>query len=474
MFFCTIVNGLGATPKMISPLDFGLTKTMTGIENYEILLKCHQFAIDNGLGINYHGIDTLNLEIPHNAISIPLPLYTDFDGIVINVINHTKDIFLFEYNSTIDKIDITWNDVVKRHLPKESKEYVILLKDNEPWVHKRIGYDEIHYRQDFLYVKSGKPQNDVIASYETPMTRPRFEMFRINNSQPKIFKNLVFNRLKENTYKTFLISINNQFRVKLDNITINTPESNFYGDMAISITNSGGVEISNTIINGTYSQNKIFGYGIYMNNVWNMSVINLKADAKWGIFGTKNVNEIKLEGCDINRFDIHCYGKNVILSHCIIRNLYNQFSSIYGNVIFSGCIFDNSIPFLIESSYNAYTPFNLVWDDCVFRFGKKRNYLVTLFGVPGERNKRSELSRKCLPNIKIKNCCVELANDVDSWYVIWTGGVKWIEPFDYISKITIKNLEIVNGNNKSFSLFSENLKTSNQLITSVQYKKNKH
>lgn len=456
--------------RSLSPLDFGLLSAKSGIDRFKLLQKCHQEAIERKMEVSYKGIDTLNIEIPHNASSIPLSSFTDFTGTVINVVNQSKNIYLFELNQEDMSIDITWSNIDKKEFPIRNGEYMIIINDLEPWVQNRIGYDYSHYRKDLLYVKKGKLKNKMITSYRTNKSNIQFKTFNIDNSQTKIIKNLILNRARGNTYQTYLFFINNQCRVKLDNIIIHTPENNLYGDAAIRITNCGLVDIKNTIIDGTYSQRDKYGYGIYMDNVWNISFRNLKADAKWGIFGTNNVNDVKLEDCDINRFDIHCYGRDVKAVRCKFSNLYNQFSSVFGTISFEKCEFTNFIPFLIESSYNAYTPFDVKWKDCTFNLDDKHNYIMTLFGVPEQYNERPELRRKCLPNISITNCKVRLADNMNKWYLIHTGGVKYKDTFDYISEITLKGVKVYNSKGKDFELSTEKLKYTNPVKTDIKLK----
>ena len=62
----------------INPLEYGIRESKSAIDNYNILLKCHQDAIRLNKDICYKGIDSIELEIPIGAKGIPLAQNTDF------------------------------------------------------------------------------------------------------------------------------------------------------------------------------------------------------------------------------------------------------------------------------------------------------------------------------------------------------------------------------------------------------------
>ena len=100
------------------------------------------------------------------------------------------------------------------------------------------------------------------------------------------------------------------------------------------IVNCVALRLKNVTISGTYSFERKVGYGVYLNNVNGLIVENMFARSKWGIFGTHNLQNVRLEKCDINRFDIHTYGRDVKAVDCKFSSLYNQFSSVYGTIVF--------------------------------------------------------------------------------------------------------------------------------------------
>lgn len=446
-----------------NPCNFGLYKAKNGIERYYCILKCHKDAIEKNALISYKGIKSIDIEIPKNAEPIPLSNEVDFAGVHLNVLNRQKRIALFTRIGKSIPIQVPSksidNGMFKNDSYLCSGLHMLVIEDGVPWVKKRKGYDYGATRKDVLVVKNGIAANRVCSKYDNNTSIPKVYIVEPKNSH--IYKNVVLNRHPESTEITMLFLLNNVYDITLSNIIINTPQNNkIFGDAAIQIKNSALIRVEDVIINGTYSQNG-YGYGINLDNVSFFTAVNIYARANWGVFGTYNVNRAVLMDCDINRFDIHCYGRDVRCYNCKFSDMYNQFSSVFGDVYFEKCIFQNCRPVLIESSFNAYTPFELTFKRCIFNLNSKWNYILTLIELEEAHNSRPELSRKSLPNITIKNCTVNLTDDMKEWYIVNTGKVLYKEPLDYISKIVVKRLTI-NGN-VDYRLFSTKLETTNPL-----------
>ncbi len=466
------IANVSAKSKTISPLDFGLEKARTGIDRYNALLRCHQEAAKKGLSVSYRGIGRLEIEIPEEGISIPLPNYTDFFGVEMIVKTTGKAKFLFAMSKQTKRVMVTGDEIdggdFRRNPSLKTGKYLLVVSDETLWVKNRKGYDYGATRRDVFYIKNGRSNERPISSYRTEMSKPA-AVYCAVSSDKKVVKNLKILRASDSPVKVFCIQINNQYNVELSNITITTPEDEHnFGDAAIQILNCVSVTMNDIKINGTYSQKGRYGYGVNADNVNGLIVNRMSARAKWGVFGTNNMSNVRLKDCSINRFDIHCYGRDVAFNNCNFVGLYNQFSSIYGKIIFKKCSFSDFIPVLIESSYNAYTPFELIWKDCIFYLDKKHNYLMTLFGVPEGYNERHELRRKSLPNITIKNCKVAILENMDNWVLIKTDGLYYKEPFDNITDINIKNLKTEGGKNANLKLYSEDIKTSEQVNVRIR------
>lgn len=448
----------------ISPFSFGLNECKSPVERYRVLLRTHQEALDKNIQVDYTGISELHIEIPVDAIPIPLGQNTDFNGLNLYVTNTHKNLFLFTLEQRVQPIDITKDEFVSGrylHRPEFSRGYSLLvIEDQSLWVNNRKGYDYGATRKDLILIDHGVAVNTPVASYETKVSNPKF-YFCKTTGEEKVFKNLHFFRSKDSSFKTFLLKISNGNSVTIRNVDIYTPISNMFGDGAITIHNSANLLLDNVNIKGTYSQKRLYGYGVSFNNVWNSKVFRMEAAANWGIFGNYNVNKVYLKDCAVNRFDIHCYGRDVHFDNCQFSEMYNQYSSVYGTIYHKKCTFDQSIPCLIETSFNAYTPFDLVFEQCTFKLSSEKNSVVSIMGLSDEKNSRPELAKKCFPNVVMNRCNIEFSGRVKDWHIFKTNK-KLSKPIGYCSDIRVHRLNI-RGEKPRFSTFNLDVPIENKL-----------
>ena len=298
---------------------------------------------------------------------------------------------------------------------------ILIIRDEKLWA-ERKGYDYHANRKDILLINKGKSKNKVIKPYNNENSSPKC-FYRIINDERTIIKNITIKRTSDSSYKTNVVQLSNLNNILIERLRIETPANNMYGDKTIGIYNCTNIQMKNVMINGTYSQENKYGYGIHMDNVYHSIFKSLKATGNWGVFGTNNITEVTLDNCNINRFDIHCYGKNVYCNNTIFSTLYNQFSSFYGELTFDKCHFKNFIPVLLESSYNAYTEFSLRLNDCTWDVDAKHNYLIHAGLLGDTSNKRMELSQKYLPSILIKDFKINISSDVNKVFIIHPASV---------------------------------------------------
>lgn len=452
---------------VFSPIDYGIYETESPIQRYYCLYKCHYDALVNDGIVSYKGISKLYIEVPKDFNPIPLSSETDFANVHLIIKNNCKNCYLFQMIEAVIKTNIKPKSLQKGYLNEKLPLgiHMLIIEDKKPWVNNRKGYQYGFFRKDILLIEDGIVKNNPIQSYSTPESEPEC-IIVTPSTERKFIGNLNFERANGSGYMTFLFNIENQYNLEISGIKVRTPYgTSLYGDALITISNSALVNLNNITIDGTYSMENKFGYGLNLNNIYKLSVCALVANAKWGIFGTNNLQEVELSDCNINRFDIHCYGKNVRFKNCTFVNLYNQFSSIYGSIKFYGCRFKNVVPCLIESSFNAYTPFDISFYDCIFELDKSRNYIIDLFGLPCAINSRKELSNKALPNVELRNCTLNLSEDAESLIIFNVGTNEYSDKLDYLSKIKIINSLI----NKEATLIISNIpiKTKNILKVSI-------
>ena len=350
--------------KDISPYDFGLATAKTGVERYEVLLKAHSAAVATGVNVDYSGIDSLDIEIPESFKRIPLTHCNDFKGCVLNIRNTVKKVTLFylvrkEMAVSVDKKLIDRGDF--RLIPEISKgKYLLLIEDENPWVLNRKGHDYGHQRKDILLVENGRAKNKTTMPYDNEYSSPKCTYIPVGNDDSFVVKNLTVRRDPSCTFVTFVFTVSGFDNVQFSNVSIYTPENNLTGDHAIAVTNSTNVTFTDVTIEGTYSQQRVSGYGISLNNIWNFKAKRLYGNGNWGVFGNNNVNVAKIEDSQINRFDIHCYGRDISFNKVDFFGLYNQFSSVYGTIQYDKCTFTEFVPLLNGTSYNAYVGYDIV------------------------------------------------------------------------------------------------------------------
>ena len=431
--------------RSVSPNDFGLSRAHTGIERYYVLYNTHMAAVEAGVNVDYSGIKRIDLEIPADAVSIPLTSENDFKGVVFNVTNTTKHHFLFSLRQKEKKISVSKADIDKgvftgyQDLAHGKK--LLMISDDNPWVENREGYSYGHVRKDILLLENGKALNQTVMPYNNPQSSASCTWCM---AMPISVMNVTFNRTTASSFKTYLCNIKGFDGVLLADIIIITPDGEkMNADMAIQLYNCSNVKIENVRIEGTYSQVEHSGYGLKLNNIWNLYASNLYGKANRGIFGTNNINTAHFDDCDINRFDIHCYGRDIYFNNVNFTDRYNQLASVYGTVSFEGCTFTDFCPVVNGPSYNAYVGYNLVVEDCVFNVTPKNRKLMDCGRLDGNRNEREELRDRCLPNVTIKNLTINVPNNVQDVTLMYFRTVQesqYLGDIKYMENLTIDGL----------------------------------
>ena len=464
----------------ISPLDYGLREATDGVGRYYALYTAHTEALYRGLEVSYEGIDTIDIELPPAWRSIPLGRHTDFGGVVLYVTNNVKHGSLFTMTAKAKplKLDKALVDGLDFSSVPELAQgnHLLVLKDQTPWTERR-GYGYKQYRSDIIMVRNGKGLNDPVAPWNTDSTSLQASYYDFEPDVISEVKNLTMHRTKNCTYRTSCLYLNGQHGVTISNIRVTTPRSKMIADGVFSVSNCADILFDHDTVEGTYSgygRTRNYGYAFSMNNVYGASFIGVKADGNWGVFGTNNLSDTYLANCDINRFDIHCYGRDAWLVGCTLRQRQTQFSAMYGIVRFDSCRFIDCIPVRIRSSYNAYTPFDIVMQGCTFELTPRYHSLVNVMLLDTADSPRPELNPKCWPNLHVDGMTVVVPWTVGTMNLFHpTGTMSELQrEFDYISNVDIKNLRMVRPGGSPVKiplrLSSRKFKTKNELHYTVE------
>lgn len=402
-------------------------QSLTAEGLYKALRSAHGYAVSHNESITYPANRTIYLTVPADEpYSMPLPLDTNFNGCHFIVTNNAHDLALFSMVNTGTAISFNRSDIYK--LNNLSSSYPNLgpgpklLKITD--AHWTYAYSDYFDRQDILFINNHVIQNDPITGYGDCLVEPSYLYYDVTIVQ-KTIKNAKLTRTSGSTYITKFLWVVGQYNVKVSNIEIYTPSpGTLTGENCISIHDSAKIVIQNVSFNGTYSNESNFGYGISVINVWDSTFTNISCtNTIWGLFGNRCVNTASLNGCSINRFDIHCYGRDILCVNCTFKktnslsstsHIYNRYSSMYGYVTYRYCTFEYFRPLRIDPAYNAYTPFSMTMENCILKVSDFSKCIVDLMEFNTAANSRTELLQKYLPSITIENLTLEASSDVSS------------------------------------------------------------
>ena len=405
--------------------------------------------------------DTISITVPNNdAITNP-PRYIDFNNWKINISNNHsqpgKCLLYIQNTASQENIHITPAQVDSLDY-RQSRKYldgkkILIVRDQRKWTKRTDSADDDYYRrEDAILLEDGIAQNGPIASYDNPETAMDYYYYDVTSEEPVVLKNLVFERVAGDSHNVIgLVSVYGYDDVTFENIEClfspagykNNPTKS--GDTIFDIQYCTNVKFKDINIDGTYSKDDAYGYAFRLQTLTNVVFQNVDACGKWGVFGNFNINNILIDGCEINRFDIHCYGRDAKIIDTKFSNAlssnnnYNQISSFFGELSFVGCEFLNFVPLLFEPSYHTYTPFHLSMIGC--------QYTPTIDGViinagyvnsPGTVPlRRSSLCKVCWPDVHIEDLKIIASGAVSLYLFKIYDSVNPATPISHISQATI-------------------------------------
>ena len=427
----------------LSPLDMGLREAQTGEERFRILSKTHSIALSQGREVDYSGVGTVDLVIPSDASPILIGKNTDFKGTVFNVLNTTKNMYLFTLRGSKKAVTVTGAQIDAadyRDTPiLASGLHLLAIEDKTPWVENREGYDYGATRREAVLVRDGVGSNGPCAPYDTPATNHK-AWYCVADDDQKTFCNVTMNRDAACTFKTFLVRFEMQNNIKVSGVTVNTPLSELYGDSCVAFVFCTNILMEDIVMDGNYSDVDEYGYSISCNAVWNSTFRRIRSNCRWAVFGCNNTHDSVIENCDIERFDTHCYGRNITMRDTHLRCKGLPAASIFGTILLERCYFEDCYLHAIRQDYNAYVDFDLIVKDCEIT-PRNTAGLVSMGRLDALVNSRPELEIKRWPNVSIDGLKVNVPNGAASVPLFYIGSNKADKPLGYISDISVKNLQ---------------------------------
>ena len=446
---------------------------------YQALYHIHALAQKNNIHIKYpdhvagHNDKTIALTITEKTTE-PLPLSekTDFNGWTFKVTTEetaTNERALFclsgtavAVNSSISKKMIDKGDFSSVEELKDGMK-MLIIHDATPWTYRHNTPETYFpngkpgtpwqdwdytdqrkkYRDDILLIKDGIAQNKPIAPYDTPASLPICKYVKVSKNL-SVFKNITMVCMPQCKKTIKLLTISNTNNLLLSHIKVDIPEDiALYNCSSITLVNVTNATIQDYTINHTFSKINKWGYGLDMNNVWNIAISHMNATApQWGVIGNNNVNCAYLTDCTINRFDIHCYGRDISCNNCTFRNdnylkevrdadyavdfneknyhIYNRFSSLYGTLTYQDCTFDGFYPFLTDYTYNIYAGCDVVFRNCTMTIYQRKYaslFKMGFWGAPD--NQRAEHSLRCFHNVMIDGMTFRLNKGISDVYLFY-------------------------------------------------------
>ena len=365
--------------------------TLTGaqIASYSALKSAIEPLVSQGVTkVNFPpitGDGVVEYIIPATGSFIKLPPQVNFNEWTIVGINQKGQkwpLFSLEKFSTDRRTDfhLTKTDVDEGNFMKCPElctgRKMLVLKDEKEWTYRTDGNDTgPFYRNDVIALNNGVPENSPIAPWDTPSTALSYYYYEANDV-PVIIENLTFKRHRDpGSYGIMkLIRADGKNDVTFRNIKVGFIESSGNitktEDACFEVYNSAHVKFININVNGTYSSATAYGYAFYLDNDYDISFHDVTATGLWGVIGTRNLNRTYLKNCVMNRFDIHCYGRDVRCVDCTFVNeesnvrISNDYSSFFGTLHYENCTFRKSLPVFLASNYHAYSGFDLIMDSC--------------------------------------------------------------------------------------------------------------
>lgn len=348
-YYLTLANGLNANLVETSSINYKIFGAKgDGINNDAIqIAKAHRYANSNDLPIvNKKGEYWLKeVEI------IQIQTDVDWGNTIFHIdekFNNLTD-FRFVVTSKHQPKEIILSNENKEELLRTLKPGAKVIPVLEPYKYHfvvisdakdRIGYrsgasfkGQSKSREDFFYVEeSGRILGDITWSFSnyTKLTAYPVDknyltlqggVFYLSGDSPSSPRGYFKNGIRINRSKTI---ISNQWlgmETGMNDTITSNPRSGFYSFSTVYDVTLENVRLMPyQHIRNNVDMVRSGTYGISMGRVLKSSFKNVTAEADsdhWGIFGTNLNKDFTVDGCHLNRVDIHfhCWNLTILNSH---------------------------------------------------------------------------------------------------------------------------------------------------------------
>lgn len=458
----------------LNPLSFNIN-LLDWTSTYDLLYSLHTTAISMDVNVNYKDVRRINIEIPSVFNSIPLSNTTDFRNCEFHIRNNSKDCYLFERGSQRPRIELDIDpDLLKgidySSVPElKNGKFILVVQDANLWAKRILNQGDTNiYRYDIISIQDGFARNTPIQPYDTVDSRPVFYAINVDEDKNPTICNGKF--FRENSTKlTNLFDIEKVDGMLVKDVYVHTDKTTAPNDMKADATfyfsRVANLTLDNVYQMNTYSDaaNAItHGYFLMILNGFNIKLININAhDNDWGVIGCRCINTAFVDKCNMNRFDIHTYGRGVTIRDSIFSYKFCQIGDYYGDIVFDNCTFNKcSSPLIHEHTYNYLTKYNVYFKNCTINGSDRLLYYINPHMDVAPI--RVEQSKKYLPNIYVEGLVVNL--DKDKYFKILHNNGQWKPTNFYEGVYGFENIVL-----KNFTVNSDSKDTRDYNYVNLQY-----
>jgi len=462
--------------KTINIQDLIADNPVTTYVNLKYALE-HSLDVDTVKFSTPTGDSTIYLQlnpVGEDATPIIAPRMIDGNGWTIRVRNNvewTNPWLFYIRKNNADRfmnMHITPEQIDEGRYPGLNElspdKWLLIICDSTEWVYRTDENDNSSkYRSDAILVENGLSNDLPIASYNNAETALSYYAFKQNGGAVGL-KNLSFVRDTLSSKKIGLVTIRGYDNVQFENILVKFNNNHSYnptphttaitGDAVFYISECNHVKLNDVKVLGTYSTETQSGYAFSLNTVSNITFNHVQAEGEWGVMCGYNLNNILITESKLNRFDIHCYGKNAQIINTEFSNSisanhnFNRVGSFFGQLNFKNCLFNNFVPIRFDPSFHIYTGFDLILNGCIIN--NHTGVIVEAVQMDTIQTLlRPSLQELCWPNVHIRNLLFEnLSRDTLNIFHLYSS--RYINtPISYVKHVSVN----FNGAGPSYTNF---------------------